>query len=69
MKEYIKYWLSSATHDMDVAETLFQNKKYDWCLFIGHLVLEKILKAFYVSRSHHHGFIIWLGWLNTRNFL
>ncbi|MBU1262965.1 HEPN domain-containing protein [bacterium] len=54
---------------MDVAETLFQNKKYDWCLFIGHLVLEKILKAFYVSRSHHHGFIIWLGWLNTRNFL
>jgi HEPN domain-containing protein len=20
-------------------------EKYDWCLFIGHLVLEKILKA------------------------
>lgn len=29
-------------------ETLFQNEKYDWCLFIGHLVIEKVLKAFYV---------------------
>lgn len=35
-------------HDFDVAETLFQNEKYDWCLFIGHLVIEKVLKAFYV---------------------
>ena len=33
---------------MDVAETLFRNQKYDWCLFIGHLVIEKTLKAFYV---------------------
>ncbi|MEW6419598.1 MAG: HEPN domain-containing protein [Nitrospirota bacterium] len=47
-KEHIEYWLNSAEHDLDVAETLFQNKKYDWCLFIGHLVIEKVLKAFYV---------------------
>lgn len=33
---------------MEVAETLFQNQKYDWCLFIGHIVIEKTLKAFYV---------------------
>ena len=48
MKEHIDFWLKSAAHDLDVAETLFQNKKYDWCLFISHLVLEKVLKAFYV---------------------
>ena len=35
---------------MDVANTLFENKKYDWCLFIGHLVLEKVLKAHYVKK-------------------
>ncbi|MDI6735281.1 MAG: HEPN domain-containing protein [bacterium] len=46
-KERIEYWLNSAAHDFDVAETLFDNKKYDWCLFIGHLVIEKVLKAFY----------------------
>lgn len=48
MKKYIEYWLSSAAHDLDVAETLLRNGKHDWCLFIGHLVLEKVLKAFYV---------------------
>ena len=27
---------------------LMNSQKYDWCLFIGHLVIEKVLKAFYV---------------------
>ena len=30
----IDYWIESAKHDLDVAETLFQNEKYDWCLFL-----------------------------------
>ncbi len=47
-RQHIEYWLNSAEHDLDVGETLFQNRKYDWCLFIGHLVIEKVLKAFYV---------------------
>jgi len=47
--KHIDYWLNSADHDLEVAETLFQNEKYDWCLFIAHLVLEKTLKAFYVK--------------------
>ena len=46
--EDINYWLNAAAHDLDVAETLFEKNKYDWCLFIAHLVLEKTLKAFYV---------------------
>ena len=50
-EQHIEYWLSLAVHDIDVAETLFQNKKYDWCLFIGHLVIEKVLKAFYVKNK------------------
>ena len=37
---HIDYWLNSANHNLDVAETLFQNEKYDWCRFIAHLVLE-----------------------------
>ena len=38
----IEYWVDSAVHDLDVAETLFKSGKYDWCLFIAHLVLEKM---------------------------
>jgi len=53
-KQYIEYWLNSAEHDLDVAETLFLNGKYDWCLFIGHLVIEKVLKAFYVRDNEEY---------------
>jgi HEPN domain-containing protein len=52
MKNHVMYWLDSSEHDLDVAESLFQNAKYDWCLFLAHLVLEKILKAWYVKRRN-----------------
>jgi len=48
LKDHIEYWVKSAAHDMESAETLFQHGHYNWCLFLGHLVIEKILKAFYV---------------------
>lgn len=47
-KEHIKYWLKSAKHDLAAAEDLFENKRYDWCLFLAHLVIEKALKALWV---------------------
>ncbi len=46
--EHINYWLKSAAHDLESAETLFQNQRFDWCLFLGHLVIEKVIKAFFV---------------------
>ena len=49
MSKQVAYWINSANHDLDVAETLFQSGKYDWCLYIAHLVLEKTLKALYVK--------------------
>ena len=48
-EEHIRYWLESAEHDLDTAETLINAGKFDWSLFIGHLVLEKSLKAIFVS--------------------
>ena len=33
------------------AESLFAAGKYDWCLFLGHLVLEKTLKAILVQKQ------------------
>ncbi len=50
-EEHITYWLESADHDLDTAESLFQSEKYDWCLFLAHLVLEKTLKAMYVAAN------------------
>jgi HEPN domain-containing protein len=48
-EQHIDYWLESAAHDLETAETLFQTAHYDWCLFVGHLIIEKILKAHYVK--------------------
>jgi len=36
---------------LEVAETLFNTGKYDWCLFLAHLVLEKTLKSLYVQNK------------------
>ncbi|MCR4344249.1 MAG: HEPN domain-containing protein [Candidatus Scalindua sp.] len=51
--EHIDYWLKSADRDLSAAKSLFQAKKYDWCLFIGHLVLEKALKAIFVYANEN----------------
>ena len=50
-EEHIKYWLDSAEHDLETSDTLFETGKYDWSLFVGHLVLEKILKAIFVKNN------------------
>lgn len=48
--EHIEYWVKTADHDLATAESLFKSEHFDWCLYIGHLVLEKILKAHYVKQ-------------------
>lgn len=49
--EHVTYWLESAKHDLDTAESLLGLSKFDWSLFIGHLVIEKTLKAIFVNKN------------------
>jgi HEPN domain-containing protein len=51
-EENIAYWINSADDDLLAAESLFASKQFLWCLFIGHLVLEKALKALIVYRTN-----------------
>ena len=53
IEEHIKYWLDSAKNDLESAEILYKSKKNDWCLFLGHLVLEKIIKAIFVKDNNN----------------
>jgi HEPN domain-containing protein len=50
-EELIEYWQKSAAADLVVAEHLFEKGDYHYCLFIGHLVLEKAMKALYVKNK------------------
>ena len=43
----IYYWLDSAEQNYTTMQNLYNSKDYSWSLFLGHLVLEKILKALY----------------------
>ena len=47
--EIIKYWLDSSDIDFKAMDSLFNNGHYVWTLFVGHLVIEKLLKAYYVK--------------------
>ena len=38
--------------DLPVADSLYAKKHFSWCLFIGHLVVEKVLKAIYVRDNN-----------------
>lgn len=51
IQEHVNYWLDSANNDLGAAEQLLSSGRYDWCLFIGHLVTEKTLKAFFVYKN------------------
>jgi len=54
-KEYIlKYWVETSDKDYQTVLNLFDSKDYSWGLFVGHLVIEKLLKAIYVQNIDEH---------------
>ena len=50
----VQYWFEGAEYDMDVAEAMYEKGKYPYALFMGHLALEKLLKALVVKTTLKH---------------
>ncbi len=50
-EEIIKFWLDSSDRDFQSMINLYETGDYVWSLFIGHLVIEKLLKAYYVQEQ------------------
>ena len=48
-EEALRFWLDSAEDNHRSMENMFHAGEYMWSLFIGHLVLEKLLKALHVK--------------------
>lgn len=46
---HIAYWSKSARADLEAMSIMQSAKQNHWSLFIGHLVIEKMLKAIYVQ--------------------
>ncbi len=49
--EHIKYWIDAAEVDYRAMNNLFDSKDYVWSLFLGHLVIEKLIKAIAVYKD------------------
>ncbi|MBI5472200.1 MAG: HEPN domain-containing protein [Ignavibacteriae bacterium] len=50
-QDHIRYWLNEAADDWESAQVNFQNARFNWSLFIGHLTLEKVLKALWIKNN------------------
>ena len=54
VSKIIRYWLEASEHDLEMSSSLFRTGKYDYCLFLCHLSLEKLLKALVASVMKDH---------------
>ncbi len=50
-KQLIAFWVNHAEEDFLTMQAMVAAKRYSWSLFIGHLVIEKYLKALYLKRN------------------
>jgi len=49
--DLMNYWIESSDTDYDTMLYMKAGKKNTWCLFMGHLVIEKLLKALYAKNN------------------
>ena len=49
--DLMNYWVESSDEDYDTMMYMKAGKKNTWCLFMGHLVIEKLLKALYAKNN------------------
>ncbi|MCF6269657.1 MAG: HEPN domain-containing protein [Melioribacteraceae bacterium] len=52
--EVVQHWLKSAEQNYMTMKNLVASNDFSWALFMGHLVIEKLLKAIYVDKFHKH---------------
>lgn len=49
--DLMEYWFKSSDEDYDTMLYMKAGKKNTWCLFMGHLVIEKLLKGLYAKNN------------------
>ena len=47
--DIVDYWIETSNKDYNTMFNLYDSKDYHWSLFIGHLVIEKLIKGIYVK--------------------
>lgn len=50
----INFWIEGSNDDYDTMITMYKSRRYSWTLFIGHLMIEKLLKAYYIKEKQEY---------------
>ena len=50
----IEHWVETSDDDFNTMLILFRSKSYHWALFMGHIAIEKLLKAYIVKQTGNH---------------
>lgn len=57
-QKLVDFWVASSDKDWVAVNHLFESKDYSWSLFVGHLVIEKLIKAYYIKILGEHPIFI-----------
>jgi HEPN domain-containing protein len=50
----VNHWIETSEEDFQTMINLFESRSFNWSLFLGHISIEKLMKAFYVKRFSKH---------------
>ncbi len=54
IEKIVNHWIDTSEEDFQTMLSLYDSKSYGWALFLGHISVEKLLKAVYVSKLKKH---------------
>lgn len=54
IEKIMNHWRETSNYDFKTMNELFTSRSYSWALFVGHISVEKLLKALYVKLHGKH---------------
>jgi len=54
VEKIVKHWIDTSDDDFQTMLSLYNSNSYSWSLFLGHISVEKLLKAVYVNKYKKH---------------
>lgn len=54
IEKQVDYWRNSSDDNFVTMQNLYKSKDYDWTLFLGHILLEKLIKGLSVKINKKH---------------
>lgn len=54
VEKIVNHWVETSDEDFNTMIGLFNSKSFGWALFLGHISIEKLLKAHFVNKKKQH---------------